>query len=51
MDVLPGYAFTPDSKAIVISYGGEIWRVPVDGTGADEDPAHGGRRSGGRTRR
>ncbi len=30
MDVLPGYAFTPDSKAIVISYGGEIWRVPLD---------------------
>lgn len=30
MDVLPGYSFTPDSKAIVISYGGEIWRVPVD---------------------
>ena len=31
MDVLPGYAFTPDSRAVVISYGGEIWRVPVDG--------------------
>ena len=30
MDVLPGYAFTPDSKAIVASYGGEIWRVPLD---------------------
>ena len=30
MDVLPGYAFTPDSKAIVVSYGGEIWRVPLD---------------------
>ncbi|HJU72813.1 MAG TPA: amidohydrolase family protein [Gemmatimonadaceae bacterium] len=30
MDVLPGYAFTPDSKAIIISYGGEIWRVPLD---------------------
>jgi Tol biopolymer transport system component len=32
MDVLPGYSFTPDSKAVVMSYGGEIWRVPVDGT-------------------
>jgi Tol biopolymer transport system component len=32
LDVLPGYAFTPDSKAIIISYGGEIWRVPVDGS-------------------
>ena len=30
MDAYPGYAFTPDSKAIVVSYGGEIWRVPVD---------------------
>ena len=31
MDVLPGYSFTPDSRAVVISYGGEIWRVPVEG--------------------
>jgi Tol biopolymer transport system component/predicted amidohydrolase len=30
LDAYPGYAFTPDSKAIVVSYGGEIWRVPVD---------------------
>src|SRR5439155_13286036 len=30
LDVYPGYAFTPDSKAVVVSYGGEIWRVPVD---------------------
>jgi len=32
MDVLPGYSFMPDSKAVVLSYGGEIWRVPVDGS-------------------
>ncbi|HTL04531.1 MAG TPA: amidohydrolase family protein [Gemmatimonadales bacterium] len=38
MDVLPGYSFTPDSKAVVISYGGEIWRVPVDGTAAAKIP-------------
>ncbi len=38
MDVLPGYAFTPDSRAVVISYGGEIWRVPVDGTVATKIP-------------
>jgi Tol biopolymer transport system component len=38
MDVLPGYAFTPDSRAIVMSYGGEIWRVPVDGTAAVKIP-------------
>ena len=30
LDVLPGYSFTPDSRAVIISYGGEIWRVPVD---------------------
>lgn len=30
LDALPGYAFTADSRAVIISYGGEIWRVPVD---------------------
>ena len=30
MDAYPGLAFTPDSKAVIVSYGGEIWRVPVD---------------------
>ncbi|MDH5590552.1 MAG: amidohydrolase, partial [Gemmatimonadota bacterium] len=34
LDVLPGYAFTPDSRSVVISYGGKIWRVPVDGSAA-----------------
>lgn len=38
MDVLPGYSFTPDSKAVVISYGGEIWRVPVDGSAPSRIP-------------
>jgi Tol biopolymer transport system component len=38
MDVLPGYAFTPDSRAVVISYGGEFWRVPVDGSDAVKIP-------------
>jgi imidazolonepropionase-like amidohydrolase len=28
-DLLPGYAFTPDSRAIIISYGGGFWRVEV----------------------
>jgi Tol biopolymer transport system component len=32
LDALPGYSFTPDSRAVVISYGGEIWRVPIDKT-------------------
>jgi len=38
LDVLPGYSFTPDSRAIVVSYGGKIWRVPVDGGNATEIP-------------
>jgi Tol biopolymer transport system component len=38
LDVLPGYSFTPDSRAIVISYGGEIWRVPLEGSAATKIP-------------
>lgn len=38
MDAYPGYAFTPDSKAIIVSYGGEIWRVPVDKSAATKIP-------------
>ncbi|MEZ4457064.1 MAG: hypothetical protein R2882_11030 [Gemmatimonadales bacterium] len=30
LDVLPGYSFTPDSKAVIISYGGGLWRVGLD---------------------
>jgi len=40
LDVLPGYAFTPDSRAVIISYGGKIWRVPVDGSTATNIPFH-----------
>ena len=29
-DVLPGMSFTPDSSELLVSYGGKIWRVPVD---------------------
>ncbi len=35
-DVLPGMAFTPDSEAIVASYGGTFWRIPLDGGEAEE---------------
>ncbi len=28
-DLYPGFSFTPDSKAIVASYGGKVWRVEV----------------------
>jgi len=38
MDVLPGYSFTPESDAVVMSYGGGIWRVPVDGSDPSEIP-------------
>jgi len=38
MGVLPGMAFTPDSKALVASYGGKIHRIPIDG-GAPQDIA------------
>ncbi|MGH7679221.1 MAG: amidohydrolase family protein [Gemmatimonadaceae bacterium] len=38
LDVLPGYSFTPDSRAIIASYGGKIWRVPMDGTAQAEIP-------------
>lgn len=38
IDALPGYDFTPDSRAIVMSYGGEIWRVPVDGSAPAKIP-------------
>ena len=37
-DVYPGFAFTPDARAVVVSYGGRIWRVPVDGTAPAEIP-------------
>ena len=41
LDVLPGYSFTPDSKAIIVSYGGKIWRVPaVPTAGARRRPTH-----------
>jgi Tol biopolymer transport system component len=38
LDVLPGYSFTPDSRAVVVSYGGKIWRVPLEGGAPTEIP-------------
>jgi len=29
LDVLPGYAFLPSGEAIVLSYGGKIWQLPI----------------------
>lgn len=37
-DVLPGMSFTPDSKHVVTSYGGKIWKLPIDGSDAEEIP-------------
>nr|BCX00419.1 MAG: bifunctional TolB-family protein/amidohydrolase [Bacteroidota bacterium] len=37
-DVLPGMAFTPDSRELVASFGGRIWRIPIDGGPAIEVP-------------
>ncbi len=37
-DVLPGMAFTPDSEALLASYGGTFWRIPVGGGEAEEIP-------------
>jgi len=36
--VLPAMAFTPDSKFIIASYGGKIWKLAVDGNPAVEIP-------------
>ena len=30
-DLLPGYAFTPDSSSLLLNYGGHIWNLPVNG--------------------
>ncbi|MCA9738120.1 MAG: PD40 domain-containing protein [Gemmatimonadetes bacterium] len=37
-DVLPGMSFTPDSRALVVSYGGRLWSVPADGGAPSEIP-------------
>ncbi len=37
-DVLPGMSFTPDSRFLVASYGGKLWKIAIDGSGATEIP-------------
>lgn len=37
-DVLPGMSFTPDNKHVVASYGGKIWKLPIEGGDAVEIP-------------
>jgi Tol biopolymer transport system component len=36
MGVMPGMAFTPDSKALVAAYGGKIHHIPIDGSAPSE---------------
>ena len=38
LDVLPGMSFTPDSRHLVASYGGRIWKLDVEQGGAEEIP-------------
>ncbi|MBC3539074.1 amidohydrolase family protein [Rufibacter sediminis] len=38
LGVLPAMSFTPDSKELVASYGGKIYRIPVSGGAAKEIP-------------
>jgi imidazolonepropionase-like amidohydrolase/Tol biopolymer transport system component len=38
LGVLPAMSFTPDSKDLVASYGGKIWRIPVAGGNAVNIP-------------
>jgi Tol biopolymer transport system component len=37
-DVYPGMSFTPDSEALIASFDGQIWRLPVDGSAPSEIP-------------
>jgi Tol biopolymer transport system component len=38
VDVFPGYSFTPDGNNLVISFGGEIWSVALNGSGQRKIP-------------
>ncbi len=38
LDVLPGMSFTPDSRFLVASYGGKIWKLDVANGGVTEIP-------------
>ena len=38
LDALPGMSFTPDSRHLVASYGGKIWKLDVIDGGAEEIP-------------
>ncbi len=37
-DAYPGMTFTPDSREVIATYGGKLWRIPVDGSDPEEIP-------------
>ena len=37
LDVLPGMSFTPDSKFLIASWDGRLWKQPVDGSAAQKE--------------
>jgi Tol biopolymer transport system component len=39
-DLLPGFAYTPDSKALIISHQGHIWKMPIDGSAEQQIAFH-----------
>jgi len=38
LDALPGLSFTPDSRSLVASFDGRLWRIPVEGGAPAEIP-------------
>lgn len=38
LDALPGMTFTPDSRAVITTWDGRLWRVPVDAGAPQEIP-------------
>ncbi|WP_169315704.1 amidohydrolase family protein [Haliscomenobacter hydrossis] len=38
LGVYPALSFTPDSKFVIASYGGKIWKLPIDGGAAVNVP-------------
>jgi hypothetical protein len=45
-DVYPGMSFTPDSKSLITTWGGKLWKVAVATKQATEIPFEAGRRAG-----
>ena len=38
LDLLPGMSFTPDSRHLLASWGGKIWKLDVEGDGVEDVP-------------